>query len=503
MRVRLGALGVIAALAGVGAASALPAAASSSGITLQGFAVPSAFGDAVPQPGMIVPGLGGQEWFTTWDGSSTYGLAQADAGGVTQVNSGLAQGSSYPSAINGPDGFVWLLGDGGNNLSAINSGGGQTVAGPTQNDDKDLVEGPDGDLYATDNSNGGSIDQYAVSNDPYQTASPVTQFPISTSPVSPDAIASAGGKLWFSADGGDLYSMTTGGTVAGPGTPGVSDGAHTLTTTPDGTLWAVSYGTSGYGNSLLELNPSTGAVTATYSAPAGTSITSVTVGADGDLWFPEASSNASLQGVGRLDPATGQLTTYPLPSGIALPTPTARFGYDIAPGSGYTVWFTAEISGGNAAVVEVSGLLSPPGTTSTTTPTTSVPAGKVTIAASANVSRKRVASVKLSCRGASGARCAGRLTLALVVRHKVKRRGRTVTVTKTTVLGSAPYGIGAGRSEVVGVRLTKAALVMLDAAKGHKLAVQGTAKPASGAATRRSLKLFGPKPAPTPKARHS
>lgn len=483
---------VIAGLAGVGAATAVPASAS--GISIQGFPVPSPDNGLLFAPGAIVQGLNGQEWFTTFSGMN-YGIGEATTSGtVSELNPSLHSGGQYVSMANGPDGFAWLVDDGANNLSAINPSGGQTVVAPTSHDDRDIALGPDGNLYVSDNG-ASTIDQYAVTNAPSAAVHP---FPVGAG-VFPDAIASAGGKLWFSDDRGNLYSMTTGGAVTkASSSPGlVSYGAHTMVGGPGGDLWAISDSpATGYGNAVLKIDPSSGSVLATYSSgiPAGAVLTAITVGADGNLWFPEAGA-AGAQGIGQLDPTTGAITSYTLPANLSLPSPVATEGYDIAPGPSNTVWFTAESPAGTAAVGEISGLSIPTPTTPPRTPTPTPPAaGTVTIGGTENVSRTGLASVKLTCKGVTGVTCSGKLTLTRTVKQKVKRHGKTVTVTRTLTVGSKSYSMTAGQSETVRVKISKSTIKALAAAKRRRLAVKATAKPTSGTSVHRSVTLIGPRP---------
>jgi hypothetical protein len=504
----LGLACVVAAAGGVAAAMALPASASES-ISVQGFALPSG-SNSIPVMYSMVQGLNGQEWFITSSGDHTYGLGEMTAGGAfTALNAGLpldaTMDQSYPAMISGPDGLVWLVGDLGYNLSGVDSSGNQTVVDGGSNDDHDIVEGPDGKVYVSDNS-GSSIDQYVVTGTP--SASPPTAFPTSVTPgaVQPDAIASAGGLLWFSDDSGNLYSMTTGGTVTSDTNLSgatVTAGAHTMIGGPDGYLWAISSGggnPANYGSSVLEINPSNGAVLHTYSTgiPSGAVLTSITVGADGDLWFPEAGGSASAQGIGQLNPSTGTITSYSLPNNLALPIPLTEEGYAIAPGAGNTIWFTATDSSNTsvAAIGEVSGLTPPTTTTVSTTP----PApGTVSIVGTAKVSSKGVAAVGLLCSGSSGATCSGKLTLAVKLKHKVTHHGKTKTVPETKTLGPVSYSANTGKRVTVDVKLSGAALTALDATKNRRLSVTAAVKQTGGPTKTRSVTLIGARPKPKKK----
>ena len=359
-----GASALVGLLLAVGLAAAIVVPASASGgPTVTGIAAPSGHDMLLSGPGAIVQGLNGQEWFTTYDGTH-YGLAEATtAGVVSELNATLQSGSTYPRMANGPGSFVWAVGDNGNNLSAIDSSGTQHVVTSTSNDDRDIVQGPDGKLYVADNSNFG-VDQYT----PNGTSTPGSQSFQHFSPVTfPDAIASAGGALWFTDDLGNLYAMTTSGTFAGPYDSGdfSGDGPGSMTAGPDGNLWIVS------GSTIYKINPSDpSAAPATYTTgiPSGSTLTSITAGPDGNLYFPVANSTAASQGIGQITPS-GTITILPLPSGYALPSSGAN--YAIAQGPGNTIWATAQTTpGGKAAVLEVSGLTIPTTSTTSTSTTT-------------------------------------------------------------------------------------------------------------------------------------
>jgi hypothetical protein len=122
--------------------------------------------------------------------------------------------------------------------------------------------------------------------------------------------------------------------------------------------------------------------------------------------------------------------------------------------------------------------------------------GSLSVVASAKVSSKGVAGVSLSCAGKTGASCAGKLTLTVGVKTKVKRKvkGHTKAVpeTKTVTLGSASYSLPAGKSETLSVKLSGAAVKLLDAASHRKLKVKATAKPSKGSTVTKTMTLTGP-----------
>jgi hypothetical protein len=89
--------------------------------------------------------------------------------------------------------------------------------------------------------------------------------------------------------------------------------------------------------------------------------------------------------------------------------------------------------------------------------------------------------VKVSCNGAAGTSCLGKLSLTLVV---IKHHQRS-----TVKFGSTSYGVGAGASKTLQIKLSKPALKLLNRAHKHELVVTATA----GSKTSH-LTLIGAKP---------
>jgi hypothetical protein len=125
-------------------------------------------------------------------------------------------------------------------------------------------------------------------------------------------------------------------------------------------------------------------------------------------------------------------------------------------------------------------------------PSTTSESGLLVIAGAVKVSSKGVAALSVSC---SGATCVGRLTLTASVKTKVKRKVnghlKTVTKTKTLVLGSASYSLAAGDSTTLSIALSKSDVKLLDAASGHKLKAVTSALPSTGVAVTQTVTLIG------------
>jgi len=153
-------------------------------------------------------------------------------------------------------------------------------------------------------------------------------------------------------------------------------------------------------------------------------------------------------------------------------------------GGGYTV--TGSYSGDSSQYPSQG---TAPLTAKTTTTPPSPDRGSLTISGSAEVSRKGVVAVPLSCSGSPRAICAGTLTLTTSVKTKVKRKRKTVTETKTITLGSGPYSLVAGSSKTLSIALSKAGVKLLNQAAGHRLKAKALAKPTIGSPVTKRLTL--------------
>jgi streptogramin lyase len=113
------------------------------------------------------------------------------------------------------------------------------------------------------------------------------------------------------------------------GTPGTNAYMNGLVAGPDGNMWFTLYS---YGN-VGKLNPATGAYTL-YPLPSGTNSGpwAITAGVDGALWFTELASN----NIGRIT-TSGQVTEFPIPLlfGNTVPEP-----YSILATADSNIWFT-------------------------------------------------------------------------------------------------------------------------------------------------------------------
>ena len=500
---RLAAMCAIALFLGGALASSSAARAAGSGsIRLQAFTVPladyeiTAGGDNALAP---TPDGSGEVFAVGFSGGYTHNqlLKVTPSGSISQLPGNV--GTSPLVGMVRADGYDWAAaGQPDPGLYAIDSAGTATLVSTSTGDLRDMTLGPNGDLYVADHD--GNVVQYAVAGGATPSARLVNSFSYMATSIdpggeNPDAIGSAGGKIWLTDDGAVLSSMTIGGMFAGPygsiGTPssGVVGGLSlTLTTGLDGNLYSVGGGFVDPGGELLRINPSNpSAIPVSFGVaaglPAGADIASITTGADGNVWF----TDPGRQAIGELDVSSGKITERHVPGSYALPTGVSAA---IEPGPDNTLWFpllgplAPYGQGGEAsqaAIGEISGLVAPAKT---------LP-GVVGIAARAKVSGTGVAAVSLSCHGRSSATCSGALTLSHVLKVRVKHKGRIITVTKTVRLGSVSYSLAAGQTKLLRVKLSSAAVRAVNSAKKRQLTATATAAPSSGRRVTKSVTLIG------------
>ena len=259
--------------------------------------------------------------------------------------------NSQPRAItNGPDGNRWFT-EGTEFTSAPAKIGRITPAGSITEFAPDvaagcnvciitdIAQGPGGMLYLT--SNDPTLMRFDVATQSFQT--PV-QMP-NTSALGGNLAVSAT-DVWITDFNNDVvwrYHLADGQftsfPVADPADVAV-DGAGNAWFTQPGDVNAPGTSTIG------RIDAATGAVTTTPTTDGSTTAAprSITVAADGQVWF---TARFTPQAVGRLDPSNNSVTLFPVantgPSGIAA-----------APDG--TVWFTQETKG-NAANITNAGVI--------------------------------------------------------------------------------------------------------------------------------------------------
>lgn len=275
----------------------------------------------------------------------------------------------------GPDGNIWFTECGGNQPNSVCRVGRVTPSGaltespdiaiPTNGYFERITSGPDGNMW------------FSEGNNPYvgrvTMSMQMTQMPVkSLSPIEAyDAIpiaAGPDGNIWI-ADSYRLFKMTPAGAVTAYNPSGLS-WPTSIVTGPDGALWM---GEGGYIGRLT----TSGSYTA-YQIPAATfgsmqsnsvflpdnklyfiyftnavhaaaalqSITTsgtisvvpvnsgtlqgpLSAGPDGKLWgVGQVSGTVPYSGIGRLDPATGDLSVYPYDNAISYGIAASAWGAD-------------------------------------------------------------------------------------------------------------------------------------------------------------------------------
>ena len=177
----------------------------------------------------------------------------------------------------------------------------------------DITIGPDGRVWFTEAA-GNKIGRLNPAD------GTVTELPLPAATARPSGITTGpDGALWFTEAGVNrIGRMTTDGAVKEYAVPtttgnplglgGDSAGLAALTTGPDGALWF----TESLADKVGRITTS-GEVTE-YELPDRSSIHGnpggIATGNDGALWFTEQLGNR----IDRLDPATGRITSYPVPS---------------------------------------------------------------------------------------------------------------------------------------------------------------------------------------------
>jgi virginiamycin B lyase len=202
----------------------------------------------------------------------------------------------------------------------------------------DIAQGPGGILYIT--SNDPTLMRFDVATLSFE--APV-QMP-NTGALGGDVAVSAT-DAWitdFNNDAVWRYSLASGQFTSFP----VSDPGD-VAVDPAGNAWFTQPGdVNAPGTSTVgRIDAATGAVTTTPTTDGTTTVAprDITVAADGQVWF---TARFTPQAVGRLDPATRTVTLFPRPD-------TGPSGIAAAPDG--SVWFTQETAG-NAARITNAGV---------------------------------------------------------------------------------------------------------------------------------------------------
>jgi streptogramin lyase len=251
----------------------------------------------------LAVGAGGTIWFTL----DTNVIGELSASGtinlITPGMDGLSIGAAPAELTEGANGTVWFLDHGTTNAIGQITPSGAILEYPTagNNPPDDLTAAPNGDLWFTVFEMPGGVG-FAT---PGATAgTPATVLPTGSGTMPAGITATDDGNLWFSDQGTSSIgrAKTSGATTTLTeygSTDGMQAGAQpdALTAGPDGNVWF---------DDQDNTSPAVGKIT-----PAG-QITEysiahaawdVTVGIDGNLWFPTGDAGGTNPGVARVTPA--------------------------------------------------------------------------------------------------------------------------------------------------------------------------------------------------------
>jgi streptogramin lyase len=263
------------------------------------FPLPTDYTIVAYNPALTV-GPDGNLWFTDLSESSPEPFAIGritPAGAITEFPVGTSGAGPVGAPTVGPDGNLWFTAESssGPAIGRITPAGAITefplptpdgVPGP-------LTVGPDGNLwFPVDGASGSTIGRITP-------AGAITEFPLPTAGIQPDSLTvGRDGNLWFTEYSepstigpGDYPSFNTVGRITPAGTitqfrlhkVGISEGASALTVDPHGKLW-FTLSNLAWGE-IVRITPS-GAVTKFRLPRSLGSPGELTVGRDGNLWFP-------------------------------------------------------------------------------------------------------------------------------------------------------------------------------------------------------------------------
>jgi streptogramin lyase len=272
--------------------------------------IPQAYEYAVAgSPLGITSGPDGNIWFVEFGGNQ---IGKISTKGTNYITYGCA-GCSSPNYITlGPDGTLWYTDSGNSHLDRITLAGTASIVSAMSVPER-AVLGPDGDMWAT-TSTGYSKTKTDGTTQSY---AGITYRGIT---LGPD------GNFWLLPQSGTaLRKVNTAGvvlttyTIASTGA--ASDG---IVTGPDGNIWFVNFGSD-----LIERSTTSGVITP-FSLQSGATPRDITVGADGFLWFTEQGTNS----IGRIS-TSGALTEYGSTNGIG--TSSSPIGITMGPDG--NIWF--------------------------------------------------------------------------------------------------------------------------------------------------------------------
>lgn len=274
-------------------------------------------------PFAITQGPDGRMWLHQGATPKKVGAIDTNTGVLTEYPLPGAPGISGGGGIaSGPDGALWVTGQGSNNIGRVTTSGVRTNtyglnAGSTPNY---ITSGPDGNLWFTE-QNASKVGRITP-------AGVITEYPVTTPGSGPAVITQgADANLWFTeAFTGNVGRITLAGVVSefpitnpnGCGPFGIASGG-------DGRLW-VADSCAPY---IYAFTTAATPVETDYPLPAGATPSFITNGPAGDnhLWYTDPGRNV----IGQIS-LTGQVAEFPIPEANANPAA-------IAPGPDGNLWF--------------------------------------------------------------------------------------------------------------------------------------------------------------------
>lgn len=281
-------------------------------------------------PSHIATGPDGNVWFTEWAGNR---IGRITPAGVVAEYSlpppAIDQSGSVKSGpqqiITGPDGTLWFIETTpANRVSKISSTGVITqVYGPGTWQPYGIAVGPDGNVWTT-----------LYQGDLISVIGPqrLADYPLpgfggrSSQRLFPNGItAGPDGNLWFTTGSGGIGKMTVTGALTTYGSP--ARPIYPIVSGPDGNLWFTGLSVGGVTSEPVVVKMTTGGQVTVYPATGATDSfgTSLTVGADGSLWFNDRSAIGTIT-------SAGLVTLYPVPN-------AGRIGA-VTSGPDGNLWFT-------------------------------------------------------------------------------------------------------------------------------------------------------------------
>ncbi|WP_067540588.1 Vgb family protein [Nocardia crassostreae] len=325
-------LATVAALVATGPATAAPPATDLEAAVTQ---IPIG---AVRFAERFAPGPDGALWFTLPPAevarldTATLAMQTFPAGGLLPGPTGITTG---------PDGAIWfstLLGGYLGRIDPVTYDITRVTLPHPFAGGHELVVGSDGALWYPE-----FVTNRAGRYDPRTGEQREFDLPYAFPTENPILAAGPDGALWITAPTppSRIIKLTTRGEVSEVNVP-VQSVPFGLANGPDGTMWAtLSAGDYGRGQ-IISIDPDTLRIVRKFEIGLADGPAGLTTGPDCALWFPEIVTGK----VGRLDPATGDFTEYPIRAlGGQAPFTVGSFPAYVNTGPDVAIWVTSHLFG--------------------------------------------------------------------------------------------------------------------------------------------------------------